>query len=315
MSTQILNLPTKFSQTITEVFGERGREWLERLPTTLAECEQRWNLTLLPAFPNLSFNYVAPVIRADGSDAVLKAGVPHKELWTETAALRVYDGRGCARLLDADAVRGFLLLERLRPGTPLTTLADETNDAKATSIAASVMRQLWRPAPTEHAFLQCHDWAQGMERMRAHFDGGVGPFPKRLVEEAETLWTELLADAAPPVLLHGDLHHDNILAADRNTDSSRWLAIDPKGLVGEPAYEVGALLRNLWPERHALSDPDKMFERRVWQLAEELGFSRERVRGWAVAQSVLSAWWCIEDGGDSWQSAISAAEQLAAIKI
>jgi streptomycin 6-kinase len=95
------------------------------------------------------------------------------------------------------------------------------------------------------------------------------------------------------VLLHGNLHHDNILCAEREP----WLAIDPKGLIGELAYETGALLRNLWPAILAEPDPARLIARRIDQLAEEVAFERARVRDWGMAQAVLSAWWFIEDGG------------------
>ncbi len=114
---------------------------------------------------------------------------------------------------------------------------------------------------------------------------------------------------AEPVLLHGDLHHDNILAAEREP----WLAIDPKGIVGEPAYEVGALLRNPLPGLLARPEPGRVLARRIEQLAAELGFDRARIRGWALAQAVLSAWWSYEDHGDGWRETIACAELLAAI--
>ena len=291
-------------------FSEQHSELWERLPALIDHCTQLWSLTVLPPFLNLSINYVAPVLLEDGTEAVLKIGLPHKELGTEIAALRLYDGRNSVRLLDADPDKGILLLERLRPGTVLTTLTDEANDAKATSIAASVMRGLWRPAPTEHDFPTVGDWTTGLQRMRSHFGGGAGPFPLPLVEEAEALFAELLATSSETVVLHGDLHHDNLLASQR----SPWLAIDPKGVVGEPAYEVGAMLRNLWTDRHTVLHPGRLLERRAHQLAEELSLDRARVRGWAVAQAVLSAWWCLEDDSDCWKSAIATAELLSAIK-
>ena len=112
---------------------------------------------------------------------------------------------------------------------------------------------------------------------------------------------------AEPVLLHGDLHHDNILAAYRQP----WLALDPKGLAGEPACEVWALLSN--PARQFLAEPQpgRILARRVHQLADELGFDRKRIRGWGLAQGVLSAWWSLEDHGHGWEWAISCAEALA----
>lgn len=304
-------LPERFVQTVRSTWGEPGRLWLRALPALLEDCARRWSLTLAPPFPNLTFHYVAPVVRADGTEAVLKAGVPNKELRSEAAALRVFDGRGSVRLLGADPHAGLLLLERLRPGAVLTGLADEAHDDAATRIAASVMRGLWHPAPHGHDFPTVADWGEGFARLRARFGGGAGPLPRAQVEEAEALFADLLASSAPPVLLHGDLHHDNILSAGRQP----WLAIDPKGVVGEPAYEVGALLRNLWTDRHTHQNLARLLERRAHRLAEELELDPARVRGWAVAQAVLSAVWGIEDNDDGWGAALADAELLAAIRV
>jgi streptomycin 6-kinase len=146
--------------------------------------------------------------------------------------------------------------------------------------------------------------------MRQHFGGTGGPFPARLVDEAESLFAELLGSQAPPVLLHGDLHHENILSAQR----APWLALDPKGILGEPAYEVGALLRNPLPQLLQRPDPGRVMARRVDQLAEALEIERARIRGWGLAQAVLSAWWSVEDHGYGWEDTIACAELLAAIK-
>lgn len=272
----------------------------------LAACAQRWSLAIAPPFPNLTYNYVAPAARADGVEVVLKVGPPNPELLTEIAALRGYDGRGSVRLLDADPEWGALLLERLRPGVPLTTVA---GDEAATLIAAQVMRQLWRPAPPDHAFPTVARWAAGLQRLRQTFAGGVGPFPAGLVATAENLFAELLPSMAEPVLLHGDLHHDNILQAQRQP----WLALDPKGVVGEPAYELGALLRNPQPQLLAYPEPARILARRVDLLAEFFGLARERIIGWGVAQAVLSAWWSYEDHGHGWAPAMTVARLLREI--
>ena len=298
-------IPEDFARRMVEVYGAAGQAWLAGLPALLADCAGHWALQVGPPFP-LSYNYVAPAVRADGTPVVLKVGFPGPELLAEIAALRLYDGHGIARLLDADPGRGALLLERLTPGTPLLELAD---DAAATAIAAGVMRELWRPVPPGHPFRSVADWAAGLAKLRPHFGGTTGPFPARLVEEAEALFAALLASQAPPVLLHGDLHHENILRATRRP----WLALDPKGIVGEPAYEVGALLRNPLPQLLAWPQPGRVMARRVDQLAAELGFDRARVRGWGLAQAVLSAWWTVEDHGHGWEPALACAALLAAL--
>jgi streptomycin 6-kinase len=300
------HVPADFARRMVEVHGQAGVKWLRLLPALVAECARRWSLTVLPPFEPLSYNYVAPAIRAGGEDVVLKVGVPHPELLTEIEALRLYAGRGIARLLEADAEQGILLLERLQPGAPLVSLDD---DRAATSIAAGLMRQLWRPVPDDHPFPTVARWAAGFQRMRARFDGGTGPLPAAWVERAEGLFAELLPSSAEPVLLHGDLHHWNILAAERQP----WLALDPKGVVGEPAYEVGALLRNPFPDILSVPGVERVMARRMDQLAEELGFDRARIVGWGVAQAVLSAWWTIEDHGHGWEPMIACAEILAAL--
>lgn len=296
-----------FARTIVELYGAAGIEWLSCLPSIIADCEQRWLLTVMPPFEPLSYNYVAPAIRADGTDVVLKLGIPNPELLTEIEVLRLFNGHGIVQLLDADPDQGILLLERLKPGTPLSSLPD---DGQATSIAAQVMRQLWKPAPSEHPFPTVAKWAAGLRRLREHFDGGCGPFPSALVEVAEARFAELIGSMAEPVLLHGDLHHGNILTAERQP----WLALDPKGLVGEPAYEVGALLRNPIPQLLAEPQPERVLARRVYQLAEELGFDRERLLGWGVAQAVLAAWWSFEDHGNGWEWGIACAELLTMLR-
>lgn len=289
-----------------EMYGEEGEAWLGALPDLLADLAAQWGLTLGSPFANLSYNYVAPATHADGQPVVLKVGIPNRELLTEIAALDAYAGHGSARLLASDTDRGALLVERLLPGTPLATLTPD-DDARATTIAADVMRQLWRPAPADDPFPTIADWAHGLARLRAEFDGGVGPFPRRLVEQAEALFAELLPSQAASVLLHGDLHHDNILSATR----APWLALDPKGLIGEPAYEVGSLLRNPMPYLLAWPDVARILDRRVAQLADELGLDKARLRGWGIAQAVLSGWWSYEDHGHGWEGALRIAELLA----
>jgi len=217
------------------------------------------------------------------------------------------DGQGVARLLEHDPDHGAMLLERLEPGTSLTPLVGQ-HDPAATTVAAAVMAQLWRPVPAGHPFPTVADWGRGFARQRAAFGGASGPLPSDLFDRAERLFAELAASMAEPMLLHGDLHHDNVLAAQRRP----WLAIDPKGLVGEPAYETGALLRNPMPELLRLPSPGRVLARRVDQLAEQLGVDRVRVRRWGFAQAVLSAVWSVEDHGRGWEPALTCAELLGA---
>lgn len=302
----MLPVPDHFARHAVELCGDDGRAWLECLPALLDACAQQWNLALAAPFPNLSYHYAAPALQG-ATPVVLKACLPMGEFRQEAEAMRLFDGRGAARLLAVDRDRQVMLLERLIPGTLLSTVAD---DAQATSAAAAVMRRLWQPVPAEHPFPTVADWGEGFARTRRRFDGGTGPLPATLFAAAEAIYAEFDATAAPAVLLHGDLHHENILAADREP----WLAIDPKGLIGEPTYETGALLRNRLPQPLAGAEARRGLARRADQLSEELNLGRERVRGWAFTQAVLSALWSLEDEGYGWEPAIACAELFAAMK-
>jgi streptomycin 6-kinase len=303
-------LPPTFTRIITGLFGGRGQAWLHNLPALIAVCEKRWTITILPPYP-LSYNYVAPAVRADGGRVVFKAGVPDRALTDEMTALGLWQGHGIARLLESDPELGVMLLESLEPGAPLYSVLERggLDDNQATRIFAGVARRLWRPAPDTHDFDTPASWAEGLTRLRQRYLGGAGPLDERLVSVAEGLYAELLPSQSGAVLLHGDLHHWNILSAGREP----WLAIDPKGIVGEPCYEVGAWLRNPAGHLPAQSDLRRLMGRRIDILADMLGFDRKRIAAWGLAQAVLSAWWTLEDHGDNadgWQETVAVAAAL-----
>lgn len=301
-------IPDDFRARMVALCGEDGRAWLDQLPTILAHCSEQWEITIDEPFQPLTYNYVAPAARYDGTPVIIKASPPQGEVAIQAPALRLFDGHGMTRLLEWGDENDVMLLERLLPGT---TLGEMEDDEQATSIAASVMKELWRPVPADHPFPTVSDWGKGFKRLRQYYNGGCGPIPPKLLEEAETLYAELSASMAEPVLLHGDLHHDNILAAQREP----WLAIDPKGLVGEPAYDTGSWLHNPLPDLLQRPQPGRILARRIDQFVEEPGFERARIRGWGLSQAVLAYWWTIEDFGEGWQDALTCAELLAEIKV
>lgn len=308
-------LAPDFVKRIELTYGEAGAAWVARLPEVLAAAAAQWGVRIGAPFPGIAYNFVAPAVRDDGTEVVVKAGVPRPELHHEIVALRVYGGHGAVRLLGALPEHGAFLLEYVRPGTPIFDLDD---DVRATAAMADVTRQLHAaqtrpdgPSWADDAFPTVAVWAEGVDRLRARFGGGSGPFPEALVAMAEGLFGELLPSQAAPVLLHGDLHHWNVVSAER----APWLAIDPQGVVGEPAYEVGAWLRNPFDELLRMADPVEITRRRLDQFADLLGFDRARMWGWGVAQAVLSACWDLEDGDPKWaQQWIRVAEVIEAAK-
>jgi streptomycin 6-kinase len=219
------------------------------------------------------------------------------ETRNEIAALQLWQGQGSARLLEADPDRGALLIEHIEPGTMLAALA-ETDDDAATLIAADMLRQLWLPAPVQSELRPLASWTAAFDRNRTAILTGTSGFPVALFQRADTLRQELLGTTSSPTVLHGDLHHFNVLRARR----AEWLSIDPKGLVGDPCFDVCQFLRN--PRRVGA----KLNARRLDILCGELDLDRGRTKDWCLVHAVLDACWDFEDG-NPWQQTVAYAEE------
>jgi streptomycin 6-kinase len=246
--------------------------WLDRLPAMVHELERRWNLT--PDVPlhgeDPSCSYVAAVLRADRTPAVLKIGMPHMEQEHEIHGLRFWGGDPTVRLLANDDELGAMLLERCQPGTTLRVLEECEQDV----VISGLLRRLWRSPLTPHPFrplsaLTEHWSDETLAHIESWPDSG-------LVREGLGLFKELPRNAASAVLLATDLHAGNVLRAEREP----WLVIDPKPFVGDPAYDATQHLFNCC--RRLRLNPDKTIRR----LAELLGVDHERLRLWTFARAV-----------------------------
>jgi streptomycin 6-kinase len=257
--------------------------WRERVPRLVAECAERWELSVGAPYAAGAFSFVAPALRADGTPAVLKLTFPDAESEHEAAALAHWDGAGAVRLLAADAERRALLLERCVPGGQLWAVADE---ADADVAAAAVLRRLWRPPPEGHELrplaAEARRWAA---ELPVRYERHGRPFDSGLLDRAVAWIGELLpAPDGDAVVVHQDFHGGNVLRAVREP----YLAIDPKPLVGERAFDVASLLRDRRPELVRDPAPVRRIRRRLDRLAGELGLDRERMRRWAVVHAL--AW-------------------------
>ena len=260
------------------------QSWHKSLPALLSKYVQRWDLEIAVPFENLSYNYAAPVTRADGTLAVIKTGFSCEGLRAEIAALRHFAGRGMVHLYEADADDCIFLLERVSPGESLW----DVDDKQATDILLDLMPKLWKPYRGEYPFPTVADWGKGFVDLRTRHHGVLDA---KLVDKAENLFADLLSSSDEAVLLHGDLHQGNLLSATREF----YLAIDPKGVLGEPCYEVGTFLRNPASDLLKRENPRALLMRRIDRIVERLGFDSQRVTAWGMAQAVLAAIWCEED--------------------
>ena len=260
------------------------------LDARLTRAVDRWGITLgqpyLDVYPgNLVYRCTLP----DGTPAVIKTEPdrgPNDEFLTGLDALVFYAGRGMVRVLEVARDDRAVLMERVVPGETLWDAPIET----ALEAVASVMSRLRRAPPMSHSFPDVRSYHRAWSN-HVRLYRGPGPIDADLFEIGERLFIELCDSATETVVLHGDLHYGNVLSSDREG----WLAIDPKGVTGEPCYEVGDLFRNRVDELYGSSDPVRAMRRRVEAVADRTGFDAERVREWALAQAVLSEVWTADD--------------------
>jgi streptomycin 6-kinase len=281
-----MRLPDKFVHTMKNIHKDKAEEWLKNFDRMVADCEERWELSIQEPF-DLSYNFVAPAIRNNGQEVVLKVVLSEKEFISELQSINLMKGKGMVELLECDLDRGIMLLERLNPGVTLATLQD---DGEATRIASQIMRRLWVPAPKDTQIQTVKDREGSLKRIFHNNPNGFGPISRETLQDAMTVFEQLNSQVSNPYLLHGDLHHYNIL---KNKDS--WTAIDPKGLIGDREYDVIQYLLNKLPEKNV----KETIEKRVNIFVEELSLVKERVLLRGFSHAVLSTCWSIEEGNFS----------------
>jgi streptomycin 6-kinase len=285
--------PDRLVRTVGAWEGAAGRAWLRELPALTREFLDRWELVPERVLdPGGNISMVVLVRQAGGEPAVLKLGMVTPETAQETDALAHWAGRGAVRLLRADAGRGVLLLERLRGEVSLRSLPERN----AMLEAAEVVRRLWLPPGEGHPFRTVAGYTAGLAAILAERAGQPWAADARpLAEEALRVRAELVAGEAEQVVLHGDFHHGNVLAC---TGAGRlpWLAIDPKPLVGERAFDVAWLVRDRLETLAASPGPAALTRRRLRGLADALEVDRERLRGWTLFRAVEAGVWSLAVG-------------------
>ncbi|HEY6305872.1 MAG TPA: aminoglycoside phosphotransferase family protein [Candidatus Angelobacter sp.] len=254
--------------------SERGREWLRELPNCVDRCVEKWALRLEPPYPQSFASIVFPVTLPDGSPAVLKIQWPNPESEHEHEALRLWNGAGAVRLSAYDAEEHALLLERCEPGDHLATVDAE----QALEVLAEMLPRLWIPAgqPFRSLAEECTEWRTRLPR---DWELARRPFERALLDAALEAMDRLSSTQGAQVLLHQDLHGDNVLRARREP----WLAIDPKPLVGERELSLAPIIRG-YEFGHSRTEVLHRLDR----LSTALRLDRERCRLWALAQTL--AW-------------------------
>lgn len=265
--------------------SELGREWLARLPEICARLSEEWKIRIGEPYPECNISWVAP---AEGASvpAVVKMPMPATvQVKTlagdfrghEAAALQAWGGVGATLLLESEESTGAMLVERCVPGGTLDSVPDPE---AADEIAAHLLTELHKPAGGGNGFPRLDERARQLaDELPDRFGQAGMPFDEWLVKEAVTNLVELSGSGDPPVLLHGDLHHHNILASDRE----HWLAIDPLPMVGDPAYDG---VQYLLFRKGDLQDPASEWGSVIARLCRLAGVDEERVKAWTFARLV-----------------------------
>jgi streptomycin 6-kinase len=251
--------------------------------SALWRCLRKWDLRPDGELIETHTSWVLPVRRA-GEAAMLKVLKPNSDEQVGADMLRYFGGIGAVRLIEGD--HSAWLMERASDEVSLTAMAVSGDDDAAAAILADCVAQLHAPrdmvAPA--GLIRLDEWFQSLFAREAELP---------IFGRCATVACRLLATERAIVVLHGDLHHDNVLHSARG-----WLAIDPKGLMGERADEVANLLCNPQPHGDIIHRPDRMV-RLATLYAERLELDAQRVLAFALAHAGLSAAWSLEDGRDA----------------
>ena len=225
-----------FVKNVLSLRGKvKGQKWLDNIPELLKTYETKWGLKAKGAFEDLSINYVEKAQTKNGEDVVLKIGFPEdQEFSREVSALEIYNGNGAVKILREDLDNSVLLLEACLPGKPLHSLNDEE---KEILIFTNTAKRVWKKVTKDSEFPKLSDEVKYFDWYFGNKEKAQKYLPEELVKKALEKYKNLIESQKELYLLHSDLHHDNILSSDRG-----WLAIDPRGLIGEREFKAGVFI-------------------------------------------------------------------------
>lgn len=270
-----------FEKNILSVFGKRGEIWLGELPELLKKIAIKLDLSKLEPVQNLSYNYVLSGFQND-QPIILKLGLDVNALIREAEALKYFKAYGAVNIIAE--TEGMLLLERAIPGRSLKSYFPDREE-ESIQIFCDVMSHLHYAPILKNNFPHISDWLKALDK---EWD-----IPDQFLRKARQLRDQLLATSMKACLLHGDLHHENILQ-----NGNGWQIIDPKGVIGEPAFEVAAFIRNPIPDLLNTDFSENIIQTRITMIAKILNIDPKRIVNWCFVESILGWIWQIEDNLD-----------------
>ena len=273
----------EFSDNIVSVH-KNGQDWLKNLPKLLKVLCSEWNLTLFSPFERLTYSYVVRV-QYQGKISVLKC-TPPCERTSREIDWYLAGVKGSPVLFKHSKEKGVLLLELLEPGVPAKDLVRRGLDDEATRAIAIAIQNLQTTSNANGSYPHIMNFDNDIAKLENHLDF-------ILITKAQDLLRNLCKDSTKDQLLHGDIHHDNVLKS-----GNTWKVIDPHGYAGPIAFETGAMIRNpydCFPKDKPL---EQLLNRRIDILAELLPYSRIEIQAWSFVYTMIATAWSLVDHGE-----------------
>jgi len=272
-----------FEKSIMNMYGEKGRKWIAEIPDITAKLAKKYNLTELKPVSNMSYNYVASGYLNE-KPIILKLGLNAEALAKEEHCLQAFANFGVVNIFFSEEYA--LVIEQAIPGVTLKGYFPHREE-ESIEITSSLIKKLHHAnIPLNHHVYHVRDLLQVLNNALN--------IPNKILIKARKIRDKLIASTKENVLLHGDLHHENIL---QNGDD--WVVIDPKGFIGDPVYEAAAFIRNPIPELLAHENAKNIIHNRIFHFAEILEYPEQRIIDWCFVQAVLCWIWALEDNCDS----------------
>ncbi|OKH44772.1 hypothetical protein NIES2101_27785 [Calothrix sp. HK-06] len=268
--------------------GEAGLYWMTELESVVRELEKKWQLSVEEApLHGGSASLVLPAVRTDGTQAVLKIGIPDEScmLMSQAHVLKLAQGHGYARLFEYDEMRNAILVEKL--GTPL---AHQNLPVQAQiEIICASLKAAWVPLVAPNGLMTGADkakWlAQFIKDKANELNIPCAKFIKRALEFAEE--REAMHNPSHCVLVHGDAHAANILQQLTEPESgvSTYKFIDPDGLFAEPACDLAIPMRE-WSDELLAGNPLSVGQERCALLSSFTGINEKAIWQWGFIECV-----------------------------
>lgn len=269
----------------------------------LGELSNRWKFKVIQEIPGLSVNYLAQVeIEATGELAMLKIAPSGSNIESELRWLRRYQSIG-PEIYAFDELKNAFLMEMVLPGATLKSIVKNEGDELATRIFCQVVLDLQKFTPATDGFSHISEFRKDFFSLNSIADS-------KIVGKASSIFDELTSDHSNDRLLHGDLHHDNIIKKGPS-----WVVIDPQGCIGDPVAEIGVTIFSPIDAFPRAKSIRQTIEMRLKILANELPFDRKKIKAWAFCRSVLAAAWMLQDHGKGWRPMLEIASIIDGVQL